>query len=55
MVVVRCRRRLLLFYKGKYKNMREIVLMDENGLDMMMNGDGIAFLVIVLKLVMFIG
>lgn len=35
--------------------MRETVLMDENGLDMMMNGDGTASSVTVLKPAMSIG
>ncbi|WZZ89214.1 hypothetical protein YC2023_117793 [Brassica napus] len=43
------RRRRSSSYKGKYKNRRETVLMDENGLDMMMNGDGTASSVTVLK------
>ncbi|KAG2329246.1 hypothetical protein Bca4012_021118 [Brassica carinata] len=42
-------------YKGKYKNRRETVLMDVNGLDMMMNGDGTSSSVAVLKPTMSIG
>lgn len=42
-------------YKGKYKNRRETVLMDVNGLNMMMNGDGTASSVAVLKPTMSIG
>uniref|UniRef100_M4F6S0 WEB family protein n=1 Tax=Brassica campestris TaxID=3711 RepID=M4F6S0_BRACM len=49
------RRRRSSSYKGKYKNRRETVLMDVNGLDMMMNGDGTASSVAVLKPTMSIG
>ncbi|KAF2618705.1 hypothetical protein F2Q68_00041388 [Brassica cretica] len=49
------RRRRSSSYKGKYKNRRETVLMDVNGLDMMMNGDGTSSSVAVLKPAMSIG
>ncbi|CAN6899628.1 unnamed protein product [Brassica oleracea] len=54
------RRRSSSSYKGKYKNKRETVLMDVNGLDiicinMMMNGDETAFSIAVLKPAMTIG
>ncbi|WZZ51014.1 hypothetical protein YC2023_051121 [Brassica napus] len=49
------RRRSSSTYKGKYTNRRETVLMDVNGLDMMMNGDGTASSVAVLKPAMSIG
>ncbi|CAH8358341.1 unnamed protein product [Eruca vesicaria subsp. sativa] len=42
-------------YKGKYKNRRETVLMDVNGLNMMMNGDGTSSSVAVLRPTMSIG
>ncbi|KAF3578470.1 hypothetical protein DY000_02031221 [Brassica cretica] len=48
------RRRSSSTYKGKYTNRRETVLMDVNGLDMMMNGDGTASSVAVLKPAMMI-
>ncbi|CDY70964.1 BnaAnng35690D [Brassica napus] len=49
------RRRSSSSYKGKYTNRRETVLMDVNCLDMMMNGDGTASSVAVLKPAMSIG
>ncbi|KAF2603642.1 hypothetical protein F2Q70_00026120 [Brassica cretica] len=49
------RRRSSSTYKGKYTNRRETVLMDVNGLDMMMNGDETASSVAVLKPAMCIG
>ncbi|KAF8099793.1 hypothetical protein N665_0237s0046 [Sinapis alba] len=50
------RRRSSSSYKGKYKNRRETVLMDINGLSMMMNGDGTSSSsVVVLKPTMSIG
>ncbi|KAF3554055.1 hypothetical protein F2Q69_00013106 [Brassica cretica] len=49
------RRRSSSSYKGNYTSRRETVLMDVNGLDMMMNGDGTASSVAVLKPAMSIG
>ncbi|KAH0884119.1 hypothetical protein HID58_060215, partial [Brassica napus] len=49
------RRRSSSSYKGNYTSRRETVLMDVSGLDMMMNGDGTASSVAVLKPAMSIG